>query len=275
MAVDALFSDYAGFSVRPTEAVLTISFNRPELGNALASEAIAQLGIVFTEIARRRDVRAILFRAEGDSFCVGGDVKGFATTIDRSPEERREDYRARMDRARVQMEAYLAIPVPIVVACQGAVAGAAVAYPLGADIAIAEPGARFVFPHQRLRLPPDGGLSYLLPRVVGVRKASELVLTAATIDAQEAMRVGIVSRIVPAEELQREALSVAQKLARAPVGAVRRARSLLRESLGRSASDQLSAERDAVADSVAEPDFEEGVRAFIEKRRPVYPSLSI
>ena len=274
MVSTAPCGDYSGFAVTIDRAVLTISLDRPESGNALSSQAISELGGIFEQIARLRDVRALLIRAEGAMFCAGGDVKGFAATIDSSPDERRADYRTRMDRARIQMEAYFALQIPIVVACQGAVAGAAVAYPLGADIALAEPGTRFVFPHQRLGLPPDGGLSYLLPRTVGLRKANELVLTAATIDAEEALRIGVVSRIVAADVLQNEARAVAERLARAPAGAVRRARALLRDSLGRTASEQLAAERDAVADSVAEPDFEEGVRAFIEKRRPVYPSTA-
>ncbi|WP_285021490.1 enoyl-CoA hydratase-related protein [Novosphingobium sp. fls2-241-R2A-195] len=261
-----------GFTVRLEAGVLYLTFNRPDIGNAIASGAIPELGAIFTAAAEAPDVRVLLMRAEGAAFCVGGDVKGFAQTIDQSAEDRYADYHARMDRARVQMEAYIALPMPIVVACQGAVAGAAVAYVCGADIALAEPGARFVFPHQRLGLPPDGGLSYLLPRAVGVRKAIELALTAASIDAAEAMRIGIVSRIVETDALQDEALKVARRLADAPRGSVRRALRLLKQSLESTPTDQLSAERDAVAESVADADFEEGVRAFIEKRRPSFPS---
>ena len=272
MADEAPGGGQPGFSVDVVGGVLAVSLNRPEVGNALTSDAIHRLGEVFLHETRRDDVRVLLMRAEGPAFCAGGDVKAFAATIDRPPEERRLDYRARMDRARVQMEAYLGLPVPIVVACQGAVAGAAVSYPLGADVVLAEPGTRFVFPHQRLGLPPDGGLSHLLPRVVGVRKATELVLTAATIDAEEALRLGIVSQIVSAEELQPTARSLAERLAKAPTGAVRQARQLLRDSQGRSAGEQLAAERDAVAEAVAGSDFVEGVRAFLEKRRPVFPS---
>lgn len=263
-----------GFSTHVVSGVLTITFNRPEVGNALPSAAIPRLASIFTDIPTREDVRALLILGEGASFCVGGDVKGFATTLDRSPAERSADYFARMDLARVQMEAFIALPCPIVVACQGAVAGAAVSYPLGADIVLAEPNTRFVFPHQRLGLPPDGGLTVLLPRTVGVRKAAELVLTAATIDANEALRLGIVSRIVAADALRAEAIRTAGKIAAAPYGAVRRARALLKASPDRSVREQLEAERDAVADSVAEADFEEGVRAFIEKRRPRFPSTS-
>lgn len=263
---------FDGFEIAIDQGVLTLSFNRPEVGNALPSAAIPQLGRLFRSLAERVDVRVLLIRGEGSSFCAGGDVKGFATTIDQAPDVRRADYFSRMDRACEQVEAFVDVRCPIVVACQGAVAGAAVAYPLGGDIVLAEPGTRFIFPHQRLGLPLDGGLSFLLPAVVGVRKATELALTSATIDAQEALRLGIVSRIVPAETLQGDALTVARKIANAPTGAVRRARDLIRKASSRSVRAQLEAERDAIADSVSEPDFEEGVRAFVEKRRAVFPS---
>lgn len=267
-----LTDDFAGFTAELQAGVLTLRLNRPDAGNALQSAAIPQLAEIFRGIGTWDDVRVLLICAEGAAFSVGGDVKGFASTITQTPDERHADYHARMDRARLQMEAFIGLECPIVVACQGAVAGAAVAYPLGADIALGEPATRFVFPHQRLGLPPDGGLSVLLPRVVGVRKASELVLTAATVDADEALRLGILSRIVPADALQEEAAKIARRIAAAPRGAVRRARALLRESAGRSVREQLEAERDAIAASVSEPDFEEGVRAFIEKRRPDFPS---
>lgn len=267
-----LTDDFAGFTAELQAGVLTLRLNRPDAGNALQSAAIPQLAEIFRGIGTWDDVRVLLICAEGAAFSVGGDVKGFASTITQTPDERHADYHARMDGARLQMEAFIGLECPIVVACQGAVAGAAVAYPLGADIALGEPATRFVFPHQRLGLPPDGGLSVLLPRVVGVRKASELVLTAATVDADEALRLGILSRIVPADALQEEAAKIARRIAAAPRGAVRRARALLRESAGRSVREQLEAERDAIAASVSEPDFEEGVRAFIEKRRPDFPS---
>ncbi|VWX50187.1 enoyl-CoA hydratase/isomerase family protein [Novosphingobium sp. 9U] len=263
---------YTGFTVHVTGGVLDLVLDRPEAGNAIASEAIPELAAVFTQAALDNAVRVVSIRATGASFCVGGDVKGFARTIGQTPTERHADYFARMDRARLLMEAYIALPMPVIVACQGAVAGAAVAYPCGADIVLAEPRAKFVFPHQRLGLPPDGGLTYLLPRVVGVRKATELAITAATIDAEEALRLGIVSRIVETDMLQAEAQKLAARLAAAPRGAVRKAHALMRRSLASTPAEQLAAERDAIADSVADPDFTEGVRAFIEKRRPDFPS---
>lgn len=267
--------DYLGFSVDVSDGIMTLALNRPEVGNAIATAAVPQLEQVFRDAAARTDVRVLLIRAEGPVFCAGGDVKGFAETIEKSPKQRHMEYHERLDRLGAEVTAFLELPFPVVAACQGAVAGAAVAYPLAADIAIGEPGTRLVFPHQRLAIPPDGGLSYLLPRVVGVRKAMEIALTAATIEADEALRLGMISRIVDAAQLQGEALALARRLAAAPQGAVRSARALLRASLDRSLGEQLSAERDAVADAAAGEDFEEGVRAFMEKRRADFPSTRL
>lgn len=260
-------ADFAGFEINLADGVLVITFNRPDGGNALPSAAIPQLGQIFEAAAKSDQVRVLLICGQGPNFCVGGDVKGFATTLDHTPDQRHDDYWTRMDRARQQMEAFIALPCPVIVACQGAAAGAAVAYLLGADIALGEPGTRIVFPHQRLALPPDGGLSYLLPRVVGLRKASELTLTAASLDAAEAFRLGIISRIVPEPILQDEARALARRIASFPPASVRRARDLLRGSENRSPHEQLCAERDAVAEAVATEDFANGVRAFMTKPR--------
>lgn len=261
-----------GFTTDVVDGILTITLDRPEVGNAIATAAVPQLEQVFRTAALDPDVRVLLIRAEGPVFCAGGDVKGFAESIDQSPEKRHAEYFERLDRLGAEITAFLDLPCPVVVACQGAVAGAAAAYPLAADIALGEPGTRIVFPHQRLAIPPDGGLSYILPRIVGVRKALEITLTAATIEAEEAVSLGLLSRIVSADCLQDEALAVARRLSAAPQGAVRSARALIRTSLDRGLQEQLMAERDAVADAAASEDFEEGVRAFIEKRRPEFPS---
>jgi 2-(1,2-epoxy-1,2-dihydrophenyl)acetyl-CoA isomerase len=270
--VDYTTEALIGFTVDLSGGILTITLDRPQVGNAIATAAVPQLEQIFRAAAVDRDVRVVLIRAEGPVFCAGGDVKGFAETIDQPPEARRAEYRERLDRLGAEITAFLDLPCPVVVACQGAVAGAATAYPLAADIAIGEPGTRLVFPHQRLAIPPDGGLSHILPRIVGVRKAMEIALTAATIGAEEAVRLGMLSRIVDADRLQEEALTVARRLSAAPQGAVRSARALIRASLDRGLQEQLDAERDAVADAAAGEDFEEGVRAFVEKRRADFPS---
>ena len=256
------------FLVDRADGVLTLAFNRPEAGNAIPREAVGDLTALFQSIRGDASVRAVLVRGEGKNFSAGGDVRNFALSLDQSVEERRASFAERLDAVTALVEAYLAIEVPIVAACQGAVAGAGLMYPLGADYVLADASAAFLFSHQRIGLTPDGGVSLLLPRVVGARRAAELVLTAARLDADEAFRFGIVSRVVDADQLQEETLKQARRFSRGPASAIRRAKQLLSASLANPARVQLEAERDAIVAAVGEPDFEEGVRAFLEKRSP-------
>jgi 2-(1,2-epoxy-1,2-dihydrophenyl)acetyl-CoA isomerase len=260
------------YRVDRVDGVLTLSFDQPDAGNAIPQEAVAGLTQLFRSIDEDRSVRAMLVRGEGRNFSSGGDVRSFALSLEQSVEERRADFGRRLDAVSPMVEAYLAIPVPIVAACQGAVAGAGLMYPLGADYVLADDSVAFMFSHQRVGLTPDGGVSLLLPRVVGARRAAELVLTAARIGAAEAHRIGMVSKVVSAGTLQDEAQKQALRFAHAPVEVVRAAKRLIVDSATRSPAEQLRAERDAIVASVGDPDFEEGVRAFVGKRAAAFPS---
>ncbi|MCB5945542.1 enoyl-CoA hydratase/isomerase family protein [Acidocella sp. KAb 2-4] len=265
-------SEETGFIAETNDGVLTVTFNRPAVGNAIPSAAVPVLTSLFQSAATDPAVRVLLIRGEGKIFSAGGDVRNFHETLAAPPEQRREDYRARLDRVVGLIESFTALDLPIIAACQGAVAGAGMTYALGADIVLADETVNFLFSHQRVGLTPDGGVSALLPRAVGERKAVELVLTAASVKADEALRLGLVSRLVPAESLQDEALKIAHRFAAAPQHVIRRAKRLLHGATQRPLREQMQAERDAIADSVADADFAEGVSAFLEKRAPEFPS---
>jgi 2-(1,2-epoxy-1,2-dihydrophenyl)acetyl-CoA isomerase len=168
------------------------------------------------------------------------------------------------------VKAYRAIEIPIVVAAQGGVAGAGLMYPLGADFVIGDDTTFLVFAHQRVGLTPDGGTSYLLPRVVGERMARELVLGASRVDASHALALGILSSVVPAEKLQEQARARAGQCARAPSEVTSAAKRLINCSLENDLDSQLQAERDGIVASVGRPAFHEGVMAFVEKRPAVF-----
>ncbi|MBZ9650089.1 enoyl-CoA hydratase/isomerase family protein [Sphingobium sp. 3R8] len=267
-------SESAPYLVERAGGVLTLCFNRPAHGNAIPQEAVPGLTELFSSISGDPSVRVLLVRGEGAHFSAGGDVRSFARAIEQPVEARRADFTSRLDAVRGMVEAYLSIEVPIVAVCQGAVAGAGLMFALGADYLIADETVTFLFSHQRVGLPPDGGVSLLLPRVVGERRAAELILTAARVGAEEAFRIGLASRIVAAAELASEGEAQAKRFARAPAGAVRQAKALLGSGGQQSVSAQLKAERDAIVQAVGTADFEEGVRAFIEKRPARFPSAS-
>ena len=258
-----------GYRIERDEGVLTLTFDRP-WGNAIPSSIVPHLIALFEGVAADDSVRAMLVRAEGPHFSLGGDVKNFATDLDKPAAELQQDFHRRLDSVSRMVAAFRQIPVPIVVACQGGVAGAGLMYPLGADVVLGDPTSFLVFAHQRVGLTPDGGVSYLLPRVVGERMARELILTAAKVDAPDALRLGILSRVVDPEQLQAEAADQVRRLARAPREVVCTAKALVNASLDTSINAQLDAERDGIVASVGHPDFAEGVRAFLEKRPPTF-----
>lgn len=261
-------ADDAPYLVNLTDGVLRLSFNRPAFGNSIPQDAVPMLAALFGSINGDPAVRALLVRGEGPNFSAGGDVRSFHRALELTVEDRRSDFTRRLDAVRNMVEAYLAIEVPVIAACQGAVAGAGLMFALGADYVVADDTVAFLFSHQRIGLPPDGGVSLLLPRVVGHRRAAELILTAARVEAENALHLGLVTRIVTPGDLRAEADAQARRFAKAPRDAVRRAKALLASSGQQPPSAQLIAERDAIVQSVGEPEFEEGVRAFIEKRKP-------
>ncbi|MEO5765065.1 MAG: enoyl-CoA hydratase-related protein, partial [Casimicrobiaceae bacterium] len=134
------------------------------------------------------------------------------------------------------------------------------------DLAVAADDAYFTTAYRHIALTPDGGGTWALPRIVGMRKAMEMLLLSERLDAREALRIGLVNRVVPAAELEAQVATLAQSLVNGPRMAIVNAKRLARESLDRSLAQQLQAEAASFADCTATPDFVEGIRAFLEKR---------
>ncbi|WP_327753825.1 enoyl-CoA hydratase-related protein (plasmid) [Sphingobium sp. SJ10-10] len=255
-----------------TDGVLRLTFNRPQFGNAVPKTAVPGLTALFQSAQNDPSVRCILIRGEGRVFSAGGDVAGFTQSIEQDIATRQADFARRLPLARQLVEAVAGFDRPIVTAVRGAAAGAGLFYPLVADYAIGDESATFVFAHQRVGLSPDGGVTAVLPQVVGVRMARTLLLTAAKVDAQEALRLGMLHRIVPAETLDDKAMKIARRFAHAPQKAIVLAKRMINASPRLSLADILDSETDGIVACVGDEDFAEGVRAFMEKRSPAFPS---
>jgi 2-(1,2-epoxy-1,2-dihydrophenyl)acetyl-CoA isomerase len=251
-------------------AVCEIRLNRPEMLNAVDRETIAAVSAAAAEAADDRNVRVVLLRGEGTHFCAGGDIRMFGELIGFSPEERRRELHRTVDMLHPLLVRLRRMPKPVVAAVQGGAAGVGLSFVLAADLALAAADAVFTCGYIHLGTSPDGGMTALLPAVVGLKRAAELTLLGERFDAAQALALGIVNRVVPAESLTAEAEALAARLAAGPDEAYARTKALLQAQLGDAFDAQLRRETENFAACAATTDFVEGVRAFLEKRRPAF-----
>lgn len=239
--------------------VAVLSFDRPEAMNALDVSAVEAFHAGCRRIAADATVRAVVVRGAGRSFGAGGDLAAM-----------RDDPAHVADTLIEHLHGGLlllaAIDAPVIAALHGAVAGGSLSLALGCDLAIAAEGTKFNLAYGRIGASCDGSSSWHLPRIVGLRKAMEIALLSEPFDAAEALRLGIVNRVVPADALQAEALPLARRLAAGPTLAYGRMKRLLRASFDNDLATQLDAERAAFIAGTRTHDFAEGLAAFFERR---------
>jgi 2-(1,2-epoxy-1,2-dihydrophenyl)acetyl-CoA isomerase len=256
--------DTAPLLVRRDGAIATLTFNRPTALNAL-DPAMARLLAESSEALRRDSgLRAVLLTGEGRAFMAGGDIAVLASNP--GP--------ATADTLILNLHRGLAnlagLAAPVVAVCQGAVAGAGFSIAMAADFVIAAEDARFTTAYAKIGASLDGSSSWTLPRLVGYRKAMELALLSPVLDAAEALRLGLVTKVVPAERLQAEAHTLASTLAAGPTHAYGRMKALLRAAHQNGLAEQLELERLLFGAGAATADFAEGTAAFLAKRQATF-----
>jgi enoyl-CoA hydratase/carnithine racemase len=248
--------------------VATITLNRPERLNALTFEVYAELRDTFREIDREPEVRAVVLTGAGRGFCSGGDVEEIiGALLDRSPEELHRFTRMTCD----LVLAIRRCRLPVVAALNGTVAGAGAVIAAACDFRIAAPSAKIAFLFTKVGLSgADMGAAWLLPRLVGLSRATELLMTGEFIDAETAHRIGLYHRVVPQDDLQREALDLAAKLARGPAVALAVTKDALNREAGMDLEAALDFEARVQADLMLGEDFKEAYHAFRAKREPKF-----
>jgi 2-(1,2-epoxy-1,2-dihydrophenyl)acetyl-CoA isomerase len=248
--------------------IATLTLNRPDRLNALGDTLRDDLHDAVSRGSADPEVRVIIVTGAGKGFCAGGDVKAMNEAREAGQERPLGERVAPMrDRTLLAMRE---APQPIIAAVNGAAAGAGMNLALACDLRIASTAAKFAQAFVRRGLHPDWGGTYFLPRVVGMARACELVFTGDVIDAAEALRLGIVSRVVEPDELMPAVHELARKIAAGPPVAIR----LAKRALYRNAESDLrtALEFETFAQNICfeTEDAREGIRAFVEKRPPVF-----
>ncbi|MBS3695681.1 enoyl-CoA hydratase/isomerase family protein [Rhodococcus qingshengii] len=214
------------------------------------------------------EVGAVLLTGTGANFCAGGNVLDFAAADDRGAylHEKATALHAFVD-------ALTTSPVPVVAAVQGWAAGAGMSLVCASDIAIGGPSTRMRPAYPGIGLSPDGGITWSLPRIVGARRAREILLSDTVVDAEEAARLGLLSRIVRDTDVQTEALRVARGFVEGPRATYTTIRQLLTQSPDATLTQQLDAERDGIARAANSATGRVGVDAFVAKKRPDFTGV--
>lgn len=249
--------------------VATVTLNRPAQLNAFSLEMMQDLLLTARELRERKDVEVVVITGAGDHFMAGGDLKDFATQFHLTPQARLVTFRAMIEEnVNASVEILQSLSQPVIAKVRGACAGFGMSLMLGCDLALAADSAKFTTAYSSIGLPADGGMSFFLPRVVGHRKAMELLLLAERFDAAEALRLGLVNRVVPGADLDAETDKLVTRLQSGPRQAYGEIKHLLAASFDVKIESQLQSEAEAFARCSATGDFVEGINAFIEKRPP-------
>jgi 2-(1,2-epoxy-1,2-dihydrophenyl)acetyl-CoA isomerase len=249
------------------DGVATLRLNRPEQGNAINPDMAADLAEAATQIAENTNVRAVLIAGNGANFTVGGDLGVFAGT---AREQLPNQLRRMIDSYHLAIERLTSIDAPVVAAVRGGAGGGGLGLLYAADIVVAADDARFALGYGALGLTADGGNTWFLPRMVGMRQAQQLFLLNRRLTAQEALAYGLVSRLAASDAVEAEAAALAVTLAAGPTRAYGAVRRMLRQSFETGLSDQLDAEKESIVAASRSDDAQEGIAAFVAKRRPQF-----
>lgn len=247
-------------------AVATLTLNRPDRANTIDAELAQMLGERAHDLENDEGVRCVVIAGAGRFFCAGGDVPALCAAGAELPA-----FLAKITRhLHAALLSFARMKKPVVTVVHGPAAGAGVGLACVGDVVLASSDATFNLGYSRIGLSPDGGATWLLPRLIGLRPAQDLCLTNRRVSAQEAEQIGLITRAVAPDVLREEADELARSLADAPVDALGLTKRLLLQSCINDFSAQLEAESKVICAQSASQEALEGIAAFIEKRSPSF-----
>jgi 2-(1,2-epoxy-1,2-dihydrophenyl)acetyl-CoA isomerase len=246
--------------------IAQITLNRVESANSMNMEMGRELLAVAQHCAQDESIRAVILTGAGQFFSAGGDLKAFAGFGDAISERLQE----LTDYLHAAVSIFIRMPAPMIVAVNGAAVGAGFSLAMAGDFVLASDTAKFAMAYTTAGLSPDGGASYFLPRLVGLRRAQELMIGNRKLSAAEALDWGLVTRVCAADQLADEVNALARQLADAATQAIGTVKKQLLVSFGNSPETQMALEGKAIAHLAACRDGQEGIHAFLHKRRPVF-----
>jgi|UniRef100_A0A7V6A253 2-(1,2-epoxy-1,2-dihydrophenyl)acetyl-CoA isomerase len=248
------------------DGVGLIRLNRPDEGNTITLEMAGELLDAALRCDEDPEVRAVVLTGSGKMFCAGGDLKAFAGQGDGASfymKQTTQVFHAAISRLN-WMDA------PVIGAINGTAAGGGLSLALATDIAIAAEAAKFTMAYTRIGLVPDGAATYFLARLVGLRRAKEMILLNPVLSARQALEWGLINQVVADDLVLPTALDLAQQLAKGPTRAFEVAKRLLLSGATESLESQMEKESRAIAAMVASADGQEGIAAFLAKRLPEF-----
>ncbi len=237
--------------------VLTLTFNRPDKKNALLTAMYADTAAALRGAGEDPDVRVVVVTGSGDSFCAGNDLKDFLENPPMTPDAPVFQF----------MESFARCPKPVIAAVNGIAVGVGTTMLLHCDLVYASTSAKFQFPFVNIALVPEYASTFLLPRLVGNARASELMLLGEVFDAERALNLGILNGVAAPDALMTTVMEKAAALAAKPPASIRKTKALLRAG-AKKIDAQIQLENKALGESLNSAEFKEAATAFLEKRAP-------